>query len=116
VLAIAFLINPTEHSNGSLSLSQTGLTERIIEALGLHSLYSTKKDNPAKTTPLTKDANGIPADPIIHNPSVIGMLLHLAGHSRLRLLLRSKLIHRTHETFCECIRTKFAVHLLAPNT
>jgi hypothetical protein len=61
VLAIAFLINPTEHSNGSLSLSQTGLTERIIEALGLHSLYSTKKDNPAKTTPLTKDANGIPA-------------------------------------------------------
>jgi hypothetical protein len=53
----------------------------MIDALGLHSQYSSKKDNPAEAAPLPKDSDGIPADPIVNYPSVIGMLLYLAGHS-----------------------------------
>jgi len=68
--------------DGSITLTQTGLTERIIDALGLHSHYSTKKDTPAEAAPLPKDSNGIPADPTVNYASVIGMLLYLAGHSR----------------------------------
>jgi hypothetical protein len=76
-------VDMKELPDGTLSLTQTGLINRVITALGLHSSNSTKKDTPAEpTAPLRKDANGEPANPTIHYASVIGMLLYLAGHSR----------------------------------
>jgi transposase InsO family protein len=81
--AAGFLgVDMKESKDGSLTLTQSGLTERVIKALGLHSQYSTKKDTPAETSPLPKDSNGEPADPTINYASVIGMLLYLSGHSR----------------------------------
>jgi hypothetical protein len=71
-----------EGKDGSITLTQTGLTDCIVDALGLHSYYSTKKDTPAETSPLPKDLNGIPGDLIVNYPGIIGMLLYLAGHSR----------------------------------
>jgi hypothetical protein len=82
-LAAGFLgVDMKEGPNGSLTLTQTGLIDRVIKALGLHASYSTKKDTPAETSPLPKDANGEPADPTFNYASIIGMLLYLSGHSR----------------------------------
>jgi hypothetical protein len=81
--AAGFLgVDMKESNDGSLTLTQSGLTERVIEALGLHSHYSTKKDTPAETSPPPKDQNGEPADPTNNYASIIGMLLYLSGHSR----------------------------------
>lgn len=69
-----------EHS--SVSLTQSGLTKRIIAALGLDNKYSTPCSTPAETAPLPKDDNGEPASGMINYASVVGMLLYLCGHSR----------------------------------
>jgi hypothetical protein len=45
----------------TITLLQTGLTKRIVEALGLNSSLSTKISTPAETSPLPKDALGEPA-------------------------------------------------------
>jgi hypothetical protein len=74
-------VDITRHKDG-LTLTQAGLTKRIITALGLDTSYTTKKDTPAEVSPLPKDANGEPADPAINYPSVVGMLLYLCGHTR----------------------------------
>jgi hypothetical protein len=66
----------------TITLLQTGLTKRIVEALGLNSSLSTKISTPAETSPLPKDALGEPAAGNINYPAVIGMLLYLSGHSR----------------------------------
>jgi hypothetical protein len=57
--------------------TQTGLTKRIIEALGLNTKYSTAKSTPADTNALGKDLDGPPASGDISYASVIGMLLYL---------------------------------------
>ena len=44
--------------DGTFTLTQTGLLARVIDALGLHSSYTSAKDTPAKTTPLLKDVDG----------------------------------------------------------
>jgi transposase InsO family protein len=81
--AAGFLgVDMKEGPDGSLTLSQTGLIDRVIKALGLHASYSTKKDTPAETSPLPKDSNGEPADSTFNYASIIGMLLYLSGHSR----------------------------------
>jgi hypothetical protein len=67
--------------DGTFTLTQTGLIGRVLDALALHASYTSAKDNPAKTTPLPKDADGEPPDPCINYPSVVGMLLYLAGHT-----------------------------------
>ncbi|NCF91157.1 MAG: hypothetical protein GWQ05_09390, partial [Verrucomicrobiaceae bacterium] len=64
-----------------LLLTQEGLTDRIIEAVGLDS-KSTARSTPALKAPLTKDLSGELASGAFNYPSVIGMLLYLAGHSR----------------------------------
>jgi hypothetical protein len=47
--AAGFLGVDMKHGkDGSVTLTQSGLTERIIDALGLHSHYSMKKDTPAE--------------------------------------------------------------------
>jgi hypothetical protein len=80
--AAGFLGVDMKHQKGCITLSQTGLIERIITAMGLHSEYSTSKDTPAETSPLPRDINGEPDDSLINYPSVIGMLLYLSGHTR----------------------------------
>ena len=62
-----------------ITLTQKGLTKRIIEALGV-------TDLPAVATPATdvlgKDEDGEPANGTFNYASVIGMLWYLYGHSR----------------------------------
>ena len=66
-----------------ITLTQSGLTKRIIKALGLDSKYSTSCDTPAETAPLPRDVDGPPASGTLNYASVVGMLLYLTGHSRL---------------------------------
>eukprot|EP00956_Cyclotella_meneghiniana_P016664 scaffold26464_cov80-Cyclotella_meneghiniana.AAC.2 len=73
--------DPNGSSTG-ITLTQTGLISRIITALGMDSVYTTKKDTPAEASPLPKDVDGEPADPTFPYASIIGMLLYLSGHSR----------------------------------
>ena len=80
--AEGFLGVDIKRTKSGVSLTQTGLIKRIISALGMDSVYTTKKDTPAEVAPLPKDVDGIPADSTIHYASVIGMLLYLSGHSR----------------------------------
>jgi hypothetical protein len=70
--------------NGTkITLTQSGLTKRIIKALSLDSKYSTSCDTPAEKAPLPRDVDGPPASGTLNYASVIGMLLYLTGHSRL---------------------------------
>lgn len=64
---------------GEIELTQTGLTDRIIEALGVADLEPI--DVPA-TEILGKDPDGDPPDCSFNYASVIGMLWYLYGHSR----------------------------------
>ena len=65
-----------------LVMTQEGLTSRIIEALGLDDETSTPKGTPCIKAPLHKDLDGDPISGAFNYPSVVGMLLYLAGHSR----------------------------------
>lgn len=67
--------------NGQLHLTQSGLSQRILSALGLNK-YSNSCTTPADTSPLPKDVDGDPASGTINYASVVGMLLYLSGHSR----------------------------------
>ena len=80
----AGFLGVTMHKNqdGSMELKQTGLIDRILEALGLDSKLSTNKWTPAETTPLVKDEDGEPPQGSFSYSSVVGMLLYLSGHSR----------------------------------
>ena len=80
--AAGFLGVDIQSTPNGITLTQAGLIDRIISALGLHAKYSTNKDTPADTSPLPKDSNGTPADPVFPYASIIGMLLYLSGHSR----------------------------------
>ena len=54
--AAGFLgVKMSKTSDGKIELTQTGPTDRIIEALGLHTKLSTSKWAPAEHAPLTKD-------------------------------------------------------------
>ena len=77
-------IKRTVSPSGSTQITflQSGLTKRIITALGLDSTNSTSHRTPAETSPLPKDADGEPAVGNINYPAVVGMLLYLSGHSR----------------------------------
>ncbi len=70
-----------KYVDGKIHLTQTGLSERIIAALGLNK-YSNSCSTPAEVSPLPKDVNGTPASGNINYASVVGMLLYLCGHSR----------------------------------
>ena len=68
--------------DGAMELKQTGLIDRILEALGLDSKLATGKFTPAEATPLTKDEDGEPPQGTFSYSSVVGMMLYLAGHTR----------------------------------
>ena len=67
---------------GLLEMKQTGLIDRVLDALGLDVGTVNGKATPAENAPLTKDEDGDPASGDFNYASVVGMLLYLAGHSR----------------------------------
>jgi hypothetical protein len=68
-------------SDGSIELTQTGLIDQIIKALGVEHLPG--KRTPAEFGALPKDENGDPPQATYSYVSVVGMLQYLQGHSRL---------------------------------
>ena len=65
-----------------ITLTQTGLTQHVVEALGVFSRSSTALSTHAKSAPLPKDSEGDPASGAFNYAAVVGMLLYLSGHSR----------------------------------
>ena len=63
-------------------LLQTGLIDRILQALSLDSENITIRTEPASTTQLGKEINGGPRKEDWSYPSIIGMMLYLASNSR----------------------------------
>jgi hypothetical protein len=81
--AAGFLgVKMTKTEDGLIEMKQTGLIDRIVEALGLDSKMATPKYTPAEATPLTRDEDGEPPQGAFSYASVVGMLLYLSGHSR----------------------------------
>jgi hypothetical protein len=81
--AAGFLgVKMTKTKEGYLEMKQTGLIDRIIEALGLDTKLATNKWTPAEGTPSTKDEDGEGPQGSFSYASVVGMLLYLSGHSR----------------------------------
>ena len=81
--AAGFLgVTMTRDDKGAIELKQTGLIDRILEALGLDTRLATGKHTPAETSPLTKDEDGPGPEGSYSYSSVIGMMLYLSGHSR----------------------------------
>lgn len=69
-----------KNENGLISLTQTGLIDRIITTLGLDSANS--KKTPAPLEPLGLDRNGPKFADEYNYASVVGMLLYLANNTR----------------------------------
>ena len=67
-------------SNGTISLTQTGLTDRIIEALGLNESNAKATASPQKA--LGRDLDGDPYSQDFNYASVVGMMLYLCNNSR----------------------------------
>jgi hypothetical protein len=63
-----------------ITLTQTGLIKRIIEAVGVTHLPA--KSTPADFVPRVKDLDGDPIDVTLNYSSVIGMLQYLQNHTR----------------------------------
>ena len=61
--------------SGEIVLTQEGLIQRIIKALGLDEAESIGKETPAEKAPLTKDEFGEPHHRKFSYASIIGMLL-----------------------------------------
>jgi Reverse transcriptase (RNA-dependent DNA polymerase) len=66
--------------DGTIELLQTGLIDRIIDAMGLEG--ANPKATPAAIGALPKDADGSPCNEDFNYASVVGMLMYLSGHSR----------------------------------
>ena len=81
--AAGFLgVKLTKTADGSMAMTQDGLIDRIIEAIGLHPDHITPKSTPGLKAPLTKDLDGDPCSESFAYSSLVGMLLYLAGHTR----------------------------------
>ena len=63
-------------------LLQTGLIDRILQALSLDNENITIRTEPASTTPLGKETTGAPRKEEWSYSSIIGMMLYLASNSR----------------------------------
>jgi hypothetical protein len=68
-----------DDEKGTVTLTQTGLIDRIIDALEIEGLPPV--DTPADEV-LTMDKNGDPPNGTFNYASVIGMMWYLYGHSR----------------------------------
>ncbi len=65
-----------------LEMKQTGLIERVVEALGLDDGCAWGKHTPAETKTLVKDEDGVAAAEGFSYSSVVRMLLYLSGHTQ----------------------------------
>ena len=65
-----------------IEMKQTGLIQRIIEAVVLNDGILKSKFTPSDAKPLVKDESGEPASGILSYSSFIGMLIYLYGHTR----------------------------------
>ncbi len=63
-------------------MKQTGLIDRILDALSLDSKLSTNKWMPEEAKPLTREVDGEPFQGSYSYMSVVGMMLYFAGHMR----------------------------------
>jgi len=70
-----------EEDGGKIVMTQKGLIDRVLLALGLDD-NSTQKGTPCLRKPLVKDENGDPVDGSFSYSSVVGMLLYLANNTR----------------------------------
>jgi hypothetical protein len=78
---LGFILDRDE-STGLLKMKQTGLIKQVIEAVGLDDGFSKGKFTPSEAKPLTKDPDGEGAHGGFSYSSIVGMLLHLSGHTR----------------------------------
>ncbi len=62
-----------DSNTGLLEMKQTGLIERVVEALGLDDGYARGKHTPAETKPLVKDEDGVAAAKGFSYSSVVGI-------------------------------------------
>jgi hypothetical protein len=67
-------------TNGTIELTQKGLIERVISAMGLEG--ATPKATPAESGALPSDASGDPCDENFNYRSVVGMLMYLSSNTR----------------------------------
>jgi hypothetical protein len=80
-MAEGYLGVDIQRKGTQITLTQTGLTKRIIKALELNSKWSTSCNTPTEKAPLPRDVDGPPASSTLNYASTIGMLLYLTGHS-----------------------------------
>ncbi len=71
-----------DSNTGLLKMKQTGLIERVVEALGLDDGHAWGKHTPAETKPLVKNEDGAAATEGFSYSSFVGMLLYLLGHTQ----------------------------------
>jgi hypothetical protein len=69
-----------DKNNDSLTLTQTGLIERILTAMEMEDCNT--KYTPADKEPLCKDIDGDPCSENWEYRSIVGMMLYLAGSTR----------------------------------
>ncbi len=62
-----------------LEMKQTGLIEKVVEALDLDDGYARGKHTPAETKSLVNNEDGVAAAKGFSYSSVVGMLLYLLG-------------------------------------
>jgi hypothetical protein len=67
---------------GSIELTQVGLTDRIIGALGLEQDKSIGKLTPAEYSCLGTNADDEACNEMFNYRSVVGMMQYLSGHTR----------------------------------
>ena len=73
-------VDISRDKKGSVTMTQTGLIDRIITALGLDGANT--KETPATHGTLPKDGTGEACNETFNYASVVGMLLYLSGHTR----------------------------------
>ena len=91
--------------NGFITMTQRGLTERIIKALGCESLPA--KKTPAEHETLGTDKDGDPPDGTFNYASVVGMMQYLQAHSRPDITFAvsqcARFIHNTRRSHEEAL-------------
>jgi hypothetical protein len=73
-------IRITKKADGTLYLTQTGLTEEVLKASGMQDCNRCL--TPASTTPAVSDVDGAPFIEDWENASILGMLMYLAASTR----------------------------------
>ena len=72
----------TKLHDGGIQLTQKGLIDRILKTTGMTECNGKDSPTDGSGKPLGSDKDGAPASASWSYPSVIGMLLYLASHSR----------------------------------